>query len=789
MGVCPFDGTTLRSDLPGSAVLDGKYKLERRLGVGGMGIVYKARHLGLERTCALKLIKFQKETDSQFLARFRIEAKALGRLKHPNIVEVMDFGVDPRQDGVAYLVMEYLEGQTLENHCREAGPLPLSEALPIFDAIARAIDYAHEHGILHRDLKPANVFLSSNEPVERYVKVLDFGLARLLADAALTPTPEQRRDELSAPEIGFEEPLDPMAFEQAETLDAPAGFATSARTPSTATRTALPPPSGAGPRGPGSAPPSRAKDRRNTGVTLAMPTVGGVARSTLETDDPRLTMPGSVFGTLPYVAPEIFRGIEAAAASDNYAFGALIFEVLVGHPPFRGSAADVMAGHLRDAPYIPPDTHRSLPEEVQAAMFAPLEKDPALRPKNAADIVARIRSAAVRAEARNWRAREIPRRLKLSVLLGVLLTGICALLWRDGLVDRLEAKTVGARFQAAVPHEPDRRILLVTVDEASLQADRTPLAERADEFGGRLERVFGAGARAVAIDFLLPETWSQSEVFSRFVLNHAPALTLAAFSPPGGKIIGPECINGLTTAALSPESAAGLFGLVNLEEDRDGVTRRARFSYDDRRGSERMTWAARAVGTKPVGDPARVGVPSDRSKRPFWIDYGVDWTRFQRVSWKDLDQQVRRAPAVFRDRLVIVGGDFVASGDEAHRVPHLAGASPEVSGLVLQALIANTMLTGLPIHDAARALVLIGVGLAATIVGAAFLCLRNLSVPVMILVGIVLIHFATAVVAFRQAHVVVPVAGPAMTLGLFALLSFALRNGLPNFPGRYQEAP
>jgi serine/threonine protein kinase len=774
--VCPVDGTTLRSDLPGSTVLDGKYKLERRLGVGGMGIVYRARHLGLERTCALKLIRFKKEADRGFLARFRIEAKALGRLKHPNIVGVMDFGVDPREGGVPYLVMEYLEGQTLAEYCREAGPLPLGEALSIFDAIARAIDHAHEHGILHRDLKPANVFLSSSEPAGRTVKILDFGLARLLADVGPRPTREPRQDGAGVIGSKFEDSIGSGAVAQAQTL-ALSTVNVRAQPASEIDDVRLTMPED-----------SVGSPASAQAETLALPTVSVSVRPTSEIEDLRLTVPGSIFGTLPYLAPELLRGVEAAAASDNYAFGALIFEVLVGRAPFVGSPADVMTAHLQDSPSIPAAACRSLPEEVRAAMLAPLEKDPALRPKSAGDVVERIRSAAARADVRSWRAREIPRRLKISALLGALLTGLSAPLWRVEPVEWLEAKTVGARFQAAVSHEPDHRILLLTVDESSLAADRTPLAQRADEFGGRLERVFGAGARSVAIDFLLPETWSQSEIFSRFVLNHAPALTLAGFSPSGGTVVGPECINGLTAAALGPERAGELFGLVNLEEDRDGMTRTARFSYDDRQGSQRPSWAARAVRTMRVEDPYRPGISPHSSKQRFWIDYAVDWTRFQRISWKELDLEVDRDPRVFRDRLVIVGGDFAASGDEMHPVPHLRGASPEVSGLVLQALIANTMLTGLPIHEAGMVLVLLAVALGSTIVGAAFLCLRHLYLSVFTLLGIVAMFLTVALVDFRWSQVVVPVTGPVMTLGVVALLGLGLRRKLASFPDLYQEA-
>jgi CHASE2 domain-containing sensor protein len=189
-----------------------------------------------------------------------------------------------------------------------------------------------------------------------------------------------------------------------------------------------------------------------------------------------------------------------------------------------------------------------------------------------------------------------------------------------------------------------------------------------------------------------------------------------------------------------------------------------------------------------VEDPHRPGISLHSSKQRFWIDYAIDWTRFQRISWKELDREVDRDPRVFRDRLVIVGGDFVASGDELHRVPHLGGSPPEVSGLVLQALIADTMLTGLPIHDAGMVLVLLGVALGSTIVGAAFLCLRHLPLSVCTLVAIVAVFLTVALVDFRQNHVVVPVTGPVMTLGAIALLGLGLRRKLASFPDLYQEA-
>src|SRR3954471_20696713 len=140
-----------------SSVLDGKYRLDERLGEGTVGLVYRATHLGLKKVFAVKLLKPGPALDPFSVSRFRWEAEALGRLRHPHVVEVTDFGVDPGT-GSPYLVMELLEGAPLAELCRQ-GPLPLARALPIPDAIAAAVDAAHAQGILHRDLKPGNVLL------------------------------------------------------------------------------------------------------------------------------------------------------------------------------------------------------------------------------------------------------------------------------------------------------------------------------------------------------------------------------------------------------------------------------------------------------------------------------------------------------------------------------------------------------------------------------------------------------------------------------------------------------
>jgi CHASE2 domain-containing sensor protein len=171
-----------------STVLDGKYRLDDRLGEGAAGVVYRATHLRLKRVFALKLLKPGPALDASSVSRFQREAEALGRLRHPHIVDVTDSGIDPGT-GAPYLVMELLDGVPLAELCRTAGPLPLERALPILDAIAAAVDAAHGQGILHRDLKPGNVLLCGGDGEAPAVKVLDFGLAEIVGAPLPAPGP------------------------------------------------------------------------------------------------------------------------------------------------------------------------------------------------------------------------------------------------------------------------------------------------------------------------------------------------------------------------------------------------------------------------------------------------------------------------------------------------------------------------------------------------------------------------------------------------------------------------
>src|SRR5215831_15765532 len=168
-----------KTELTGE-VLDEKYRIERELGKGGMGSVYLATHLGTGRPVAVKVITPQFMMNDEFVERFKREAKAAGRLYHPNVVNVTDFGfAHVEQERIAYLVMEYLDGCTLAEVLAEESSLPIDWVVDIVEQTSSAIDEAHQQGIVHRDLKPDNIWLEPNRRGGYTVKVLDFGLAKL----------------------------------------------------------------------------------------------------------------------------------------------------------------------------------------------------------------------------------------------------------------------------------------------------------------------------------------------------------------------------------------------------------------------------------------------------------------------------------------------------------------------------------------------------------------------------------------------------------------------------------
>ncbi len=160
-------------------ILSGRYRLEVRIGAGGMSTVYRALDETLERRVAIKLLNREVSSDSDELERFRREARAVAQLSHPNVVGVIDAGED---DSRPYIVFEYVEGETLKERIRRLGPLPIPEAVAYAIEIARALGAAHARHIVHRDVKPQNVLIDE----EGAAKVTDFGIARTLDEEGLT---------------------------------------------------------------------------------------------------------------------------------------------------------------------------------------------------------------------------------------------------------------------------------------------------------------------------------------------------------------------------------------------------------------------------------------------------------------------------------------------------------------------------------------------------------------------------------------------------------------------------
>src|ERR1043165_750591 len=166
----PFVGRTL----------DEKYIVEERLGAGGMGAVYRARHLSMERPVAIKFLHQRLVEDEAARLRFQTEARAAVKLRHANAVSVTDYG--ETAEGWVYIVMELLEGRTLREILSREAPLETARAISLMLQMSAAVAAAHEAGIIHRDLKPSNILVTQSADQPAVVKVLDFGIATFTPD-------------------------------------------------------------------------------------------------------------------------------------------------------------------------------------------------------------------------------------------------------------------------------------------------------------------------------------------------------------------------------------------------------------------------------------------------------------------------------------------------------------------------------------------------------------------------------------------------------------------------------
>lgn len=377
-------------------IIDGKYKIERQLGKGGMGAVYLATHVGTERPVAVKVIVQQLMERPEFVERFRREARAAGRLRHPNVVDVTDFGIaNVDRSETAYLVMEYLDGCTLGEILEEEKQLPLSWSLDIIQQVCSAIHEAHAQGIIHRDLKPDNIWLEPNQRGGYTVKVLDFGIAKLeeqnidpnggedihisgfptIEAGAKGTIAEDRATIVEASPMTIAPDSGTVNFRpEAGTVVGPdeAGTAIiSAAGPDSEDQTAL-----------FHSDATKLVEKPDTGNPDTKAPISGTVE---------LTRVGAVLGTPLYMSPEQCRGERLSARSDIYSLGVITYQMLSGRTPFEGDFTTVMAAHREIDP--PKLEAKKIPRRVKQVVHAALAKNLEDRPQDALAFAARLEAS------------------------------------------------------------------------------------------------------------------------------------------------------------------------------------------------------------------------------------------------------------------------------------------------------------------------------------------------------------------------------------------------------------
>jgi len=374
--------------------LDDKYRLEELLGQGGMGAVYLATHLGTERYVALKLISPQFMRNTEFVERFKREARAAGRLRHPNVVDVTDFGFARVKEGqVAYLVMEYLDGCTLGDVLAEEKRLPLEWVADIMEQVCSAVNEAHQQGIIHRDLKPDNIWLEPNRLGGYRVKVLDFGIAKL------GPTTEAAPEEEATAAVTIIDRVSEMrahADLEVKTLMQSANLTKQLT--------------------------HQESVADEDGTLLFSDTTGGGNSHTATTvPSAALTRVGAIMGTPLYMSPEQCGGGTVDMRSDIYSLGVIAYQMLAGEPPFSGNTSTVMRAHRQESPRHLRERAAKVPKRVAGVVMSALAKDPARRPATAFAFGSSLRGqtegvGALYRRAFSLYSEYFPKFLKLSVI-------------------------------------------------------------------------------------------------------------------------------------------------------------------------------------------------------------------------------------------------------------------------------------------------------------------------------------------------------------------------------------
>jgi serine/threonine protein kinase len=345
-------------------ILDAKYRIDQQLGAGGMGNVYLATHLGTTRVVAVKVIAPRWAAEPQFLARFQREAQACGRLRHPNIVNVTDFGIAKAARGdMPYLVMELLDGQTLSDFQKANPHITLPLIADLLDQIGLALAEAHRRGIVHRDLKPDNIWLEPNGRGGYTVKVLDFGVAKVnfLGGWAAPEAPPLR---LSGTQIATPRPALPGDELETVAID----MTHEARSSNAAARA----------------------DEIET-VAIA-PTPFGASSGSFDSSAGAQTMPGSMLGTPAYMSPEQALGQEIDFRSDIYSLAVVAYALVCGELPFTGKSNELLDYHRSDFPRSPASI-RKIPPDVSDVIVAGLARNPADRPASAIEFTRRFHNA------------------------------------------------------------------------------------------------------------------------------------------------------------------------------------------------------------------------------------------------------------------------------------------------------------------------------------------------------------------------------------------------------------
>jgi serine/threonine protein kinase len=422
--------------------------------------------------------------NDEFVERFKREAKATGRLHHPNVVNVTDFGFARlRDDRVAYLVMEFLDGCTLAEVLEEESQLAITWVVDIIEQACSAVDAAHRQGIIHRDLKPDNIWLEPNRRGGYRVKVLDFGLAKLgdpMSSESDASQPDGARSSHSSVSPPAEraghsthasrEPRKTQLIEGSpRTQTGGAEAATQLQpTPSHAEAQTLAQrnaadtpvsaifedetrilPPGAGPRATQMQEPS--PEDETTRVLYRSTMEDLRATETVPADG--LTRVGSILGTPLYMSPEQCRSEALDSRTDIYSLGVIAYQMLAGTPPFTGNMNEVMRQHIETPPPPLKEKRKNIPNRLAKVVMSAIAKNPAERPATAAGFASSLRAQSEGTGALLRRAfalysEHFPKffRVSLLVMLPIITLGVLdivnLILKRKGLLPEGTSKAI-----------------------------------------------------------------------------------------------------------------------------------------------------------------------------------------------------------------------------------------------------------------------------------------------------------------------------------------------------------